>query len=303
MEIVTALNTGNLALADPTQVHLTVDPSDPESLGPRVLELGSVLQTTLELDEIFRLFAREMYRNLNIDGIDYLHPLGGTALESGKINTHRATYDLKIDEKHLGCVRLYRTLPFTVNELAGLENLLCALVYPLKNSLDYAAAVQLAMHDRLTGAHNRMAFEEALPREVELASRQDTPLSILMIDADHFKHFNDTYGHAFGDDVLRAIADAAHNTVRRSDLLYRYGGEELVVLAANTDPAGAKLLAERIRENIASIKSIRGQEVSVTVSVGVATLQKGEHPQSLFDRADNAVYMAKDAGRNTVVIS
>lgn len=302
MENLTTLQPSNLSLADPTQVHLTVDPVAPENLGPRVLELGGILQTTLNIDQLFELFSREMHRNLNLDGIDYLLPEGGERKESGELNTHRTTYDLKINTTGLGTVRLYRTLPFTVNELHSLENLLCALVYPLKNALDYNSAIQMAMHDPLTGVQNRMAFEEALPREGELANRQGSPLSLLMIDADHFKRFNDDYGHSFGDDVLKAIATTANNTVRRSDLMYRFGGEEFVVLSANTDPEGAKLLAERIRENIEAIKTIGGRDISATVSVGVATLQQGEHPRSLFDRADKAVYAAKEEGRNRVVI-
>lgn len=303
MESVSVLKPGNLALVDPTQVHVTVDPVAPENLGPRVLELGGVLQTTLDIDHLFSLFTREMHRNLNLDGIDYLHPDGSDAKTHGELNTHRATYDLKIDNSDLGTVRLYRNLPFTVNELGSLEHLLCALVYPLKNALAYQSAVKLAMHDPLTGVNNRMAFEEGLPREVELANRQQVPLSLLILDADHFKRYNDSFGHSFGDDVLKMISSVASNTVRRSDLMYRFGGEEFVVLASHTDETGGLLLAERIRENIAAVKTIKGRDIQVTVSLGVSTLQPGEHPRSLFDRADNALYEAKENGRNKVVMA
>lgn len=123
-------------------------------------------------------------------------------------------------------------------------------------------------------------------------------MSILMIDIDHFKTFNDKYGHAFGDDVLVAVSHAIANTIRRSDLMFRFGGEEFVVLASHTGEDGAMLLAERIRENIAGLQSVRGRQTRLTVSVGAARLQENEQGAGLFERADKALYAAKNNGRN-----
>jgi diguanylate cyclase (GGDEF)-like protein len=292
------INTGNLALVDPLQAQGTVVPTAPENLGPRVLELSSILQTTLDIDMQINLFGKEIQRYLSVDGLLYTLPQGEHSMLYGREASHRATYDLKLEQKSLGSVRVYREVPFADKEINSLENLLCALVYPLRNALSYKQAVELASRDPLTGVHNRMALSSSLRREVDLARRQELPLSILVIDIDHFKNFNDTHGHAFGDDVLVAVSQTIANTIRRSDLLFRYGGEEFVVLASHTGEDGAMLLAERIRRNVAALRTVRGRDTGITVSVGAARLQEDEDADALFERADKALYTAKRNGRN-----
>jgi diguanylate cyclase (GGDEF)-like protein len=291
-------NTGNLALVSPLQAHGTVVPTAPENLGPRVLELSSILQTTLDIENQINLFGKEIQRYLSIDGLVYTPPGSEQKMIYGREASHRATYDLKLEQTSLGGVRVYREIPFADKEITSLENLLCALVYPLRNALTYKHAVELASRDPLTGVHNRMALSSSLQREVDLAQRQELPLSMLVIDIDHFKSFNDEHGHTFGDDVLVAVSQTIANTVRRSDLLFRYGGEEFVVLASHTGEQGAMLLAERIRENVSALQTVRGRSINVTVSVGVARLQENEAPDAFFERADKALYSAKRNGRN-----
>lgn len=292
---------GNLSLVEPHQVEGSVAAADPETLGPRVLELSSVLQTTLDVEQQMALFFRAIQGYLNIDGVRYLNNAVKLDLEVGNNNTHRATYNLTIDEQALGVLRFYREMPLTGKEVKLLENLLCGLVYPLRNALRYLAAVRLASHDPLTGIQNRLAFDQSIEREVDLAHRQNSPLCVLVIDADHFKRFNDEFGHAFGDDVLKALANSAATTVRRSDLLFRYGGEEFVVLASHTSLEGSKLLADRIRRAVENIGTIRGRDVEITVSIGVAEMAVDDTAESLFERADEAMYQAKEGGRNRVV--
>lgn len=294
--------TGRFAVVEPHQVHGSIGPADPETLGPRVLELAGILQTTLDLEQQITLFAKYIQRDLQIDGLEFRNEHIGRQYRLGNTATHRATYDLELQGEQLGVIRFFRDLPFTNKELRQLENLLCGLVYPLRNALTYLEALQLASHDPLTGVQNRLAFEHALEREVDLAHRQHTPLSMLVIDADHFKQFNDQYGHAFGDEVLRALAGALSSTVRRSDLLFRYGGEEFVVIASHTNRHGASQLAERLRQAVASIRTISGHDVHLTVSIGVAELAEDETSKELFERADSAVYQAKEQGRNRVVV-
>ncbi|RMG38232.1 MAG: GGDEF domain-containing protein [Gammaproteobacteria bacterium] len=296
-------STGRFSVVEPHQVHGSVGPADPETLGPRVLELAGILQTTLELDQMIALFAKNIQAQLQIEGLEYENTELQQKYQFGSTATHRATYDLVLEEQRLGGVRFFRDLPFTGKELRQLENLLCALVYPLRNALSYLSALQMASHDPLTGVQNRLALEGALQREVDLAHRQAAPLSMLVIDADHFKRFNDTYGHAFGDEVLRALAGALSATVRRSDLLFRYGGEEFVILASHTSRDGAALLAERLRQAVNQITTISGRDIALSVSIGVAELAEGETAEELFKRADDAVYQAKEKGRNCVVIA
>ena len=291
-------NTGNLALVNPLQAQGTVVPTAPENLGPRVLELSGILQTTLDIAVQIDLFGKEIQRYLSIDGLIYSVPDSEQTIVYGREASHRATYDLRLAENSLGSIRVCREMPFADKEIHSLENLLCALVYPLRNALSYKNAVELASRDPLTGIHNRMAMNSALQREVDLAHRQGLPTSLLVIDIDHFKTCNDTHGHAFGDDVLVAVSQTIASTVRRSDLFFRYGGEEFVVLASHTAEEGAMLLAERIRENVAAMQTVRGRSTRITVSTGVACLRDGEGPDGFFERADKALYRAKQGGRN-----
>lgn len=302
METLGHIHTGNLALVNPLQTHGTVVPTAPENLGPRVLELSSILQTTLDVETQINLFGKEIQRYLAIDGLQYTLPDDESIVLYGHEASHRATYDLKLEDKTLGSIRVCRELPFIDKEIRSLENLLCALVYPLRNALSYKQAVELASRDPLTGIYNRMALKASLTREVDLAQRQDLPLGVLVIDIDHFKLFNDQHGHTFGDDVLVAVSQTIANTVRRSDLLFRFGGEEFVVLASHTAEEGAMLLAERIRQNIAALSTVRGRDTAITVSVGIARLQDKEHADRFFERADKALYAAKNNGRNRSIL-
>lgn len=290
-----------LSTAAPDPIQAPVGQPDFDRLGPQVLELASVLQTTLDVEQQITLFTQAIRNHMQIDGVEYTNRERGKTLSIGDQAPHQANYELQLENAPLGSLRFFRELPFTGSQLKQLENLLCGLVYPLRNALSYLEALQLASHDPLTGVQNRLAMQQSLSREVDLAQRQQTPLSMLLIDADHFKRFNDDYGHAFGDDVLRALAQAILATVRRSDLVFRYGGEEFVVLASHTALEGAQLLAERIREAISGIGTIRGRELSLSVSIGAAQLAAGESGDTLFLRVDDAMYQAKAGGRNRVV--
>lgn len=297
------INTGNLAVVNPLQTHGTVVPAAPENLGPRVLELSSILQTTLDIEQQIALFGKEIQRYLSVDGLSYQLPASEHVFRYGVEASHRATYDLKLEHDDLGSIRAYREMPFADKEIHSLENLLCALVYPLRNALTYKQAVEMASRDPLTGVGNRMMMSSAIAREVGLAQRQELPLSMLIIDIDHFKAFNDNHGHAFGDDVLVAVAQSIASTIRRSDLLFRFGGEEFMVLASHTGDDGAMLLAERIRENIESMSTVRGRSVNLSVSVGAARLARNESAEGFFERADQALYQAKNSGRNRSILA
>lgn len=157
---------------------------------------------------------------------------------------------------------------------------------------------KLAATDGLTRLKNRRSFEDKLAEEVARVRRYGTPLSLLLIDVDHFKQFNDTFGHPAGDGVLRGVARLLEDTARPMDLVARYGGEEFAVLLPNTDEPGAVAVAERFRKAIADGD---WRERAITVSVGSATLTFPEKSgPSLVQQADAALYHSKNNGRNCV---
>ena len=165
----------------------------------------------------------------------------------------------------------------------------------------------LAMTDGLTGLANRRAFDEALSREWKRTLRKGTAVSLLLLDLDHFKQFNDNYGHQVGDDCLRAVAATLRATVRESDIAARYGGEELAVILPETHSAAAEVLAERFRAAVEALGVTHSANPEgggfVTVSIGVATALSRDGgtiamPEGLLLSADLALYKAKHEGRN-----
>jgi diguanylate cyclase (GGDEF)-like protein/PAS domain S-box-containing protein len=166
----------------------------------------------------------------------------------------------------------------------------------------------LALKDGLTGLYNRRHFSEQLAREWNRARREHLPLSLFMIDIDHFKRFNDTYGHLAGDQCIKLVAETIKRCFARgSDLVARYGGEEFVTLAAGVDRRQARERAELLREAIREITGERNGRAAqlVTVSVGLATMTPDERlaPEDIVEAADRALYQAKRQGRDRVVAS
>jgi len=164
--------------------------------------------------------------------------------------------------------------------------------------------IEMAVTDGLTGLHNRRYLERHLATLVQQAIAREKPLSVLVLDIDHFKAINDGYGHAVGDDVLREFSRRVRKAVRGIDLACRMGGEEFVIAMPDTDAALALLVGERLRQKIA-VDRFRIPEseesIEVTVSIGISSLSSAEDtPETLLKRADEALYEAKRAGRNRV---
>ncbi len=161
---------------------------------------------------------------------------------------------------------------------------------------------QLAITDGLTQVANRRHFDERIQEEVDRSQRYGRPLVLLMLDIDHFKKVNDTYGHPAGDAVLRGVADVCRASTRTLDLVARFGGEEFAMLLPETDIPGALQLAERIREEIAALPVSYGRHtIRVTASIGLAATQNGDRgSDQLIKAADEMLYAAKQGGRNRV---
>jgi len=166
---------------------------------------------------------------------------------------------------------------------------------------------EAAVRDRLTGLYNRGYFDDRIAAECAFVRRHQSSMAALLIDLDHFKRVNDTYGHAAGDAVLKAAANKIRESLRAEDLAARYGGEEFVVLARGTDAGGAQILGQRLRTRIAlaQVPSPAGP-IKITASIGVAVMRKDlvyRNAGELLAAADSALYEAKAAGRNQVVVN
>lgn len=161
---------------------------------------------------------------------------------------------------------------------------------------------ELVRTDSLTGIQNRRAFDESFRQTWSLSARIQQPLSLLMIDADHFKAINDQHGHQVGDEVLKGIAATLRNNVRSTDLVFRYGGEEFAVILPATQMDAALTVAEKLRAAVAD-QLHNGHKATVSIGLATGTAQNGSNDESrLIFQADTALYRAKSAGRNRVEI-
>jgi len=255
---------------------------------------------------VLNLFYKHMQAIVSVSGLIFKFANDTADLKIGRECLHHCDYRLTTDEGYLGEVIFSRSRRFAETELITLEFLLSSLIYPLRNAVRYQTAMRLALLDPLTLVGNRAALDSALRRELQMAERHQHELSLLMVDVDFFKRINDEYGHHRGDLVLCEVAKVIQSACRGSDITFRYGGEEFVVVLGKTDAEGAKIIAERIRLQIAETQVIyNGKTINATVSIGIATRHRDEkeHINDLFERADKALYVAKESGRNRVISS
>lgn len=264
-------------------------------------DISSALQTTLEFHELVHIFSTKIQELVPHNGFIYTNTEFDLNIQKGIQTKNTCSYALKVEDQDLGELTLMRHTRFSKHEIDLLETLLCCLIYPLRNATLFNGALKMAFTDALTQTNNRTAFNDSLIREMTLAERHANHLSLIFVDLDHFKAINDTYGHHCGDQVLKSAAHSIKDSIRGCDIAYRYGGEEFVILLSDTDLEGAKLLAERIREKIANHTLAYGMEViKLTASLGVSSLRGNDTVDSFVQRADDAMYQAKEMGRNRV---
>ncbi len=189
---------------------------------------------------------------------------------------------------------------------AILHTMLNGLGLALRNALTHEEIQRIAALDSLTGIYNRRFGMERLHEEYTRVIRQDLPLSLLMMDIDHFKSINDTYGHRAGDRALKLVVKVMKSVMREGDILCRYGGEEFMAILPGADCDNAQEVAERIRRRISDTHLEHGDQIiPITISIGMASWPEHqvENEQQLIERADQTLYMAKESGRNRVVLA
>ncbi len=270
----------------------------------KILQLTDLLSRNLEINDIIRVFSSEVQSLVAHDSYRYVSDQLTKPLRHGKIERHSLHYHLTIQQMDLGELTLYRKQPFSTNEVCQFEDLLCALVYPLKNALMYQSALTSAYRDPLTGINNRAAMDKLLPREVRLAKRHDQRLALMIMDMDGFKKINDDCGHDAGDLVLQEVARVIENSLRDTDMLFRYGGDEFICALPHTDVQGAIDVAERILSSIHDMEcDACPQAKQIGMSIGLSMLHAGDNYQRFFKRVDQAMYRAKKDGKHRYVVA
>ena len=306
---------------------------DPESLTVAFVNAATDYLITLDL-EGHVVFANRAFRNAflggaepkGVDFVSLVNVESGprlqealSAVDSGarQLEVVHKTPDGRIHPVHYSLCRMDLEDLRLVgavgrNKTADLELLgeITQLNLELENNQRelaeaYSRLEQLAVTDQITGLYNRHYFFTVVQHFFEEARRYGQALICFMLDVDHFKSINDTYGHVFGDHVLKTIAERLKEATRRSDLLARYGGEEFILVAPNTDLETAQMLAERLRTSIEGEPFTQGNATTkVTISIGLAgteVIREGPF-EHLLDSADQALYTAKRTGRNRWVV-
>ncbi len=223
----------------------------------------------------------------------------GRVLGEGHVDSEEVRFRRRSGEE------FWALLSARVLEFEGAPALLAGIIDITEQKRLEERLRDLAMHDELTGLYNRRHFLELAEAEIARVRRTGTPLSLSMLDIDHFKRVNDFFGHAVGDLALKQLATVMRETLRASDVPARIGGEEFVILLTDTSLEGARRMTERLRERVgrAEVPAGHDRAARFTISAGVAELSPGEPFEALLARADQALYSAKSAGRNRTVSS
>lgn len=270
----------------------------------RILQLSDLLSRSLEIADVIKVFSDEIQDVIAHKAYRFVSDKIGAPISMGKVNRYSMNYRLTLHDQPLGELTIYRTKQFSSNEVCDFEDLLCSLIYPIKNALMYQTALKSAYVDPLTHLGNRTAMEKFLPREIGLAKRHEHSMALLLMDLDGFKDINDGCGHDVGDLVLEEVGAVLQDALRNTDLLYRYGGDEFINALPQTDMQGALDVAERVRKGIAQLKIPQtGEDANISISIGVTMVQPGDDFAKSFKRADKALYKAKKSGKNRIIVA
>lgn len=266
------------------------------SLGKTIAlyDITKVICKSLDEERVFSLFKEEIGKYMQVDDCKFLQKDDDLSQYVNYI-----VIPLEIEKNSIG----YLVASGVARSEKEKFNILAQqFVLGIKRAILYQRVQELAIVDSLTDVFSRRYWMERFSQEIERSKKYKFNFSFLMVDIDHFKSFNDKYGHLVGDAVLKEVAKRIKQNLRQIDLIGRYGGEEFCVILIETDKAGAQFAAERIRQAVEA-QGIRvyDEDLKITVSIGISVFpEDSADKDALIDKADSAMYRAKQNGRNRV---
>ena len=267
-----------------------------------LLKVMQVLQTTLDINFLIENFSKELQSITSHNYLNYKNIDQNINIKIGDQTANKLVIELDLDERKLGKLVISRKTEFSDNEKEKINHLAILLLFPINNILNYRQAIANANIDPITKLNNRMLFNKILEQEIDFAQRYNQKLLMMMIDLDNFKKINDEYGHIVGDIMLKNVSGFLKKFMRRSDLVFRYGGDEFCIILRNTTLNGANELANRIRKSINNeIFTCGDHEIKITVSIGLVKIHEEDDSIKFIERADRLLYEAKEIGRNNVI--
>ena len=272
-----------------------------ESLTEESLRTMYILQSTLDINILIELFDNELKKMVSHDYLNYKNSIENINIDLGEIIKEKLIFNLKINNNSLGKFIIARNIKFNKWEINEIKNLMSVLVQPINNALNYRQAITNASIDPVTKLNNRTLFNKIINQEIDFAQRYKQKLLLMILDLDNFKKINDNFGHNIGDILLGLIGQKLTKFMRRSDLVFRYGGDEFCIILRNTMLDGANNLANRVRNNINEKEyDCNDIKIKISVSIGLAELHHDDDYMKFIERADKLLYKAKKAGRNNV---
>jgi diguanylate cyclase (GGDEF)-like protein len=289
------------------QLELRLDELERERTRVRdaTVRFGEALVATHDTAQLIRIIVESAVEATGASGGVVLGPNGELARAGDPdAGTERLAFPLRVGNSDFGML-VIASENFEADQVETVASLAAQVVVALENARLHRMVERQAMVDSLTGLANRRSLEESLRSELARAARFADTVSVVLADLDDFKQVNDRYGHAAGDEVLKAFATALRKTVRESDVAGRWGGEEFALVLPGTDAPGGARLAERARAAIEAsrVEMPNGDLISVTASFGVAAFPESREISEILEAADAALYAAKDGGKNRVMIA
>jgi diguanylate cyclase (GGDEF)-like protein len=266
---------------------------------------GEALAATHDPNELLRIVVESAVEAAGAVGGVVVRPDGELArVGNPEAGSQRIAFPLRLGMADFGSL-VVSGESFDAEQVEAVASIATRVVVALENARLHRIVERQAMHDELTGLANRRSVESTLAGELARAERFGESVCFVLADLDDFKVVNDTHGHPFGDDALRAFAAALLANVREVDLAGRWGGEEFALVLPGTDAAGGVRLAERAREALEShpMRTADGRAVVLTASFGVAAFPDWDESGEIVAAADSALYAAKRSGKNRVVLA
>ena len=282
-----------VSLTQPSAAQHNENHKDPKRavIKPPLARWQLKLNTSLDVRDVLTTFFSGITTQVPCASLRYHNPAKKITVELGAAKLHSAKYGLKASGYDLGEVIFTRSEQFAESDLQQLEDGLSAVFYPLRNALLYKEALDSSLRDPLTELSNRAAFELAVKRELGMAKRHNQLLSMIVIDVDHFKAVNDSAGHHAGDMLLKHIAQTLKSTLRETDQVFRFGGDEFAIIVADASEQSLAVIEHRVY--LAMSKDALLAKYNVTSSLGLAFMNRADNASSFFKRADKALYSQK----------
>ncbi len=265
------------------------------------LVLLEQLQTTLDVQELLSIFAKEAEKLVDFSGLYFKSQGFSTCIKGSRTAKVERSFELKINDEFIGTLTYAVKKPISLSKYRILNQLHQHLLYPLRNALQYRMVSKLAMQDSLTGLGNRRYFDKQLTRAMHHANRHHTCVGLILGDLNKFKEINDNFGHQVGDQVLKHVANAMLASVRDSDSVFRFGGDEFAIIVENASDNSLDIIENRINTAISNDALLA--KYQLTCSLGGTFMNRADNELTLFERADQTLYRQKmNMKRNLTIV-